>query len=403
MLTLSPGSVCDVCAEEFGPHCIPHSIPCGHVLCSSCCHKIVEKTLPRLKPVCPFCREQFTSDDVRLIRIDFSASGYATPRRRGGTHEARDTHIHQAPRFPIVESGFSRTRAEARRLEDKVAAVAAKKCSVEEVSTLHQELQEWLTHDEKQQDDQVSSLTLSAALLRAILVNHFAHSEVTKMAKSVEATLKGKLDDMELSMTKLEAELKQYQSLYTQKVQECQSLRAELSRVALKSAARSISPTRSSSAAPTAVSEGRRQSVSSSGASVYGVAPPMPPMPPATPTPVSRFTSHHMRSTSVSPGSRPVTPARMMTPAVRHETPLRSSGLRPTSPVPPSKPRTMSFSTTSPKKIIRSYSDESDREVIHERWMPNPDIAYSPPSGKSINYPYATPAARSRSSGSNAA
>ncbi|KAG6371306.1 hypothetical protein JVT61DRAFT_9776 [Boletus reticuloceps] len=401
MLTLSPGSVCDVCAEEYGPHCIPHSIPCGHVLCSTCCHKIVEKTLPRLKPACPFCREQFTSDDVRLIRIDFSANGYATPRRRGGAHEASHTSLHHAPRFPIVEPSFSRTRAEARRLEDKVAAVAAKKCSVEEVSTLHQELQEWLTHDEKQQDDQVSSLTLSAALLRAILVNHFAHSEATKMAKSVEANLKGKLDDMEFSVTKLEAELKQYQTHYTQKVQDCHSLRAEISRMGLKSASRSISPIRSSSAAPTAVGEARRQSLSSSGASVYGVAPPMPPMPPPTPTPVSRFASQHMRSASVS-GSRPVTPARM-TPAVRHETPLRSSSLRPTSPVPPSKPRAMPFATTSPQKIQRSYSDESDREVIHERWMPNPDVAYSPPSGKTINYPYATPATRSRSSGSNAA
>ena len=61
---------------------------------------------------------------------------------------------------------------------------------------------------------QVSSLALSAALLRAILVNHFAHSEVTKMAKSVEATLKGKLDDMDLTVTKLEAELKQYVPFY---------------------------------------------------------------------------------------------------------------------------------------------------------------------------------------------
>jgi len=170
--------------------------------------------------------------------------------------------------------------------------------------------------------------------------------------------------------------------------------------MALKSSTRSISPIRSSSAAPTTVSEPRRQS---SGASVYGAAPPMPPMPPSTPTPVSRFTSQHMRSASVSPSSRPVTPARTMTPAVRHETPLRSSSLRPTSPVPPSKPRTMSFATTSPQKILRSYSDESDREVIHERWMPNPDVAYSPPSGKTFAYPYATPATRSRSSGSNAA
>ncbi|KAF8838168.1 hypothetical protein BDN67DRAFT_955455 [Paxillus ammoniavirescens] len=398
MLTLSPGSVCDVCAEEYGPHCIPHSIPCGHVLCSACCHKIVEKTLPRLQPACPFCREHFTSDDVRLIRIDFSASGYATPRRRGGTHEV-DPAVQQAPRFPIVESGFSRTRAEARRLEDRVAAVAAKKCSVEEVSTLHKELQDWLTHDEKQTDDQLSSLSLSAALLRAILVNHFAHSEATKMAKSIEVTLKGKLDETELTVTKLEAELKQYQTLYTQKVQECQSLRAEISRSALRSATRGISPTRSSSAAPTA-SESRRQSVSPSGGSIYGG-------PPSTPTPLSRFNAHHLRSASASvpPGSRPATPARTMTPAIRHETPLQSSRLRPTSPVPslPSPTRSTSYSATSPQKILRSYSDESDREVIHERWMPNPAVAYSPPNGKQINYPYATPASRSRSSGSNAA
>lgn len=205
--------------------------PAGHVLCSSCCHKIVEKTLPRLQPVCPFCRDHFTSEDVRLIRIDFSASGWAT-RRRGGLTEALDIADRSAPRredrFPFVEPGSSRTRAEARRLEDKVAKVAAKKCSVEEVSTLHNELQDWLTNDEKS-NDQVkfsllfnvcrpanfcvqlnSSLSLSAALLRAILMNHFAHSEATKLAKGVEATLKGKLDDAESSVTKLEADLKQY-------------------------------------------------------------------------------------------------------------------------------------------------------------------------------------------------
>ena len=29
MITLSPGSLCDVCAEEYGPHNYPHCIPCG--------------------------------------------------------------------------------------------------------------------------------------------------------------------------------------------------------------------------------------------------------------------------------------------------------------------------------------------------------------------------------------
>jgi hypothetical protein len=278
-----------------------------------------------------------------------------------------------------------------------VAAVAAKKCSVEEVSTLHKELQDWLTHDEKQTDDQLSSLSLSAALLRAILVNHFAHSEATKMAKTVEANIKGKLDETELSVAKLEAELKQQQSLYTQKVQECQTLRAELSRIALKSATPGISPARPSTAAPTTAGESRRQSVSSPSASIYG----------GHPSTVSRFNAQHLRSASASipPASRPATPARTTTPAIRHETPLQSSRLRPTSPVPSlsSSTRAMSFSATSPKKIHRTYSDESDREVIHERWMPNPAVAYSPPNGKPINYPYATPATRSRSSGSNAA
>lgn len=157
-LTASPIQFHVVCLSLLQKFPLSQSHTPGHVLCSTCCHKIVEKTLPRLKPVCPFCREQFTSDDVRLIRIDFSASGYATPRRRGGTQEARDVSLHQPPRFPIVEPVFSRTRAEARRLEDRVAAVAAKKCSVEEVTTLHKELQDWLTHDEKQQDDQVRPL-----------------------------------------------------------------------------------------------------------------------------------------------------------------------------------------------------------------------------------------------------
>jgi hypothetical protein len=87
------------------------------------------------------------------------------------------------PRFPIMKQGSARIRAEA-RLEDTLAVGATKKCSVEDVSTLHKEFQEWLTSD---MEDQVhhlpssshsahrtppwqTSLSLSAALLRAILM-----------------------------------------------------------------------------------------------------------------------------------------------------------------------------------------------------------------------------------------
>lgn len=48
------------------------------------------------------------------------------------------------------------TRAEIRHLERKVARVAAKKCSVEEVSSLHKELQDWLASDVVQKEQVLS-------------------------------------------------------------------------------------------------------------------------------------------------------------------------------------------------------------------------------------------------------
>jgi hypothetical protein len=125
----------------------------GHVLCLNCCNTILEKTSSRLSPVCPFCREQFTRGTVRLIRFDFngSNSGSSTPRRSP-----------TSPRPPLIEDDFpndlllkasapvfpdpgeARAR-EARRLESKVARVASKKCSVEEVTALQREVERWLT------------------------------------------------------------------------------------------------------------------------------------------------------------------------------------------------------------------------------------------------------------------
>ncbi|KAG2030218.1 hypothetical protein BDR03DRAFT_929197 [Suillus americanus] len=383
MLTLGPGSVCDVCAEEYSPHRVPHSVPCGHVLCWGCCHKIIEKALPRLQAACPFCSDHFTSDNVRLIRVGFPDSERVTPRRRGSLSPSR-----REGRFPLVEPDVPRTRAETRRLEDKVARVATRKCTWEEVSTLHSELQDWLTHDEKSHD-QLSSLSLCAALLRAILMNHFAHSEATKIAKGVEATLREKLDNMELNVSKLEADLKQCQTLYTLKVQECQALRAELSRYTLKSASAqaAASPARSSTAVPTGLSE-RRQSVSSSTTSTYNV--------PAMPSMLSRFAATHSRSASASAAGfqKSATPTRTTAQPIRSETTtqpptLPSSRLHSASPIPPSRPRTISISTTSPHKITRSHPDEQERERerIHERWMPSPNVTYEPPTGKTIYYP----------------
>ncbi|KAJ7267276.1 hypothetical protein C8J57DRAFT_362819 [Mycena rebaudengoi] len=421
MLTLNPGSSCDVCAEEYGPHCLPHSIPCGHVLCSSCCTTIAEKTASRFSPACPFCRENFTSDSVRLIRMDFNSSGWSTPRRLPNIEANTPDFVSDAwQKRLMLADGCSRSRQDARRLEAKVAKVAAKKCSVEEVTTLHKELQEWLTSDVKPDDD-TSSLTLSAALLRAILMNHVAHSEASRFAKSVEATLKSKLDDLELMNGKLEAEVRRQRLQYSQKSQECQSLRQELSRLKV------VSTTLSAPPIPQTESWHRSPS-----------PPPVPALPPGYNSPssqssLSRFNSTHMRSASMfsrpttpspalsrsqTPGpmsstrSQTPTPARSQTPGptrsnsihsspsahtspTRSQTPAppsRSSTLTPTptrhasasasaasaplrarTPAPPqAAPRPRRLSHPSPPKLaMRTLSDEKhEAQAQHQRWIP---------------------------------
>ena len=135
-------------------------------MCANCCNTIFEKTAERHQPACPFCREHFSSDDVRLIRTDFSSSAWSTSRRppapletpqyfqnQKKTNNTAAAHwAKREERLLLAEGGCSRVREEARRLEDKVAKVAAKKCSVEEVSTLHQELEDWLNSAVKDAD-----------------------------------------------------------------------------------------------------------------------------------------------------------------------------------------------------------------------------------------------------------
>ena len=131
----------------------------GHVLCASCCTNIVEKTSPRLSPVCPFCREQFTNDSLRLIRMDFTTSGWSTPRRFPALETFNDlnTEILQRKTERVLNSDGSKT-FEVRRLEDKVGRVAAKKCSVEEVSSLYKELEEWLLAEKNEQVRPIDSM-----------------------------------------------------------------------------------------------------------------------------------------------------------------------------------------------------------------------------------------------------
>lgn len=105
--------------------------PSGHILCSNCLDAICEKTWsPRTAPACPFCRENFSKESARKLRIDL-----------------------KTPRAPLKEvddesdSDNLSQPSEAKRLEEKVARAAASKCSFEEVSELHKEIQQWLASE----------------------------------------------------------------------------------------------------------------------------------------------------------------------------------------------------------------------------------------------------------------
>ncbi|KAF9447101.1 hypothetical protein P691DRAFT_141260 [Macrolepiota fuliginosa MF-IS2] len=329
MLTISSGSACDVCAEEYGPQCMPHSIPCGHVLCASCCTTIVEKTSSRLSPGCPFCRESFTADSVRLIRMDFTTSGWSTPRRyphfETGTDFTGELLAKRAEQLLRFDSD-PRSRSETRRLEDKVARIAAKKCSVEEVSTLHKELEGWLRSGK---EDQNSSLFLSAALLRAILMNHLAHSEASRIAKTNELAYKEKIETIELTNQRFEADLKRQRKLYEQKSQECQLLRTEVGQL------RTLATSLGAALPPSTVTYSASTSASASASSYSSSSEPTSPTSPRATSPTaytspvsplssSRYNSLHSRSASMSSSARPMTPA-TPSPLARAQTPAPSS------------------------------------------------------------------------------
>lgn len=353
MLSLNPGCICDVCAEEYGPRNLPHSISCGHVLCLGCCEKIISKTSPRLSPACPFCRETFSRENVRVVRIDFNTTtGHGVPKRT--PLEAPDILTDIFSRKEDLKLAepmiISRSREDVRKLELKVARVAAQKSSVEEVSMLHQELHAWLAAEPKG-ETQNTALQLSAALLRAILVNHVSHSEANKQSRSMELAMKEKFDELEASHNKLEAELRSLRTQYSQKAQECQSLKADLTRV--KS---SLSPafTSASSVASSPLRPRSAMSVASPTSSPTHSTPSSPTYAPTHQSPLSRSAASS-RSSSVT---RSTTPS---PPSTRPNSPPAVSG------------------RCAPQKMLRSQSADEKEERVHQhqRWIPTvatPDL-----------------------------
>ena len=57
---------------------------------------------------------------------------------------------------------------------------------------------------------QAVSLRLSSSLLRAILMNHMAHSEAIKAARDTESHLKGEVEQLRASIEKKDNEMRRY-------------------------------------------------------------------------------------------------------------------------------------------------------------------------------------------------
>ncbi|TDL17587.1 hypothetical protein BD410DRAFT_545536 [Rickenella mellea] len=188
MLAIDSRSLCDVCLEGYSPHKLPGSIACGHVFCKDCIESL-------RNPSCPLCRVPFSADSIRIVHVDYNSqeSTLRSIPAPSLPKESAQRKQQEDGRALLNDQDASRLRAEVRVLEDKVAKLASKKSSAEEVLTLHKELQDWLTANHS--DVQPVSLSLSAVLLRAILMNHIAHSETIKQAKHVESNLRLRLAD----------------------------------------------------------------------------------------------------------------------------------------------------------------------------------------------------------------
>ncbi|KAG8854357.1 hypothetical protein FRC20_001055 [Serendipita sp. 405] len=228
MLTIDPTSVCDVCNDQYGVVCLPYLIPCGHTFCRSCLVNISDNN-PK-GAACPLCRERFTLESICLVRVDpadplpkLSYDGFLPS-------DDTDSDFSDRARSPWNQE--PRIREEARALELRVQKAASVKCTFEEVSELRDDIQNWLLTEPKYKPNgKFPALRLSAALLRAILLNSLAYTEASKASKLVENGLLEKIKQLEANQTVLEADVKRAKLQTGEKQHEIGQLRLEIERL----------------------------------------------------------------------------------------------------------------------------------------------------------------------------
>ncbi|KAF7291630.1 RING-type domain-containing protein [Mycena chlorophos] len=99
MLSLGPGSSCDVCLEPFTENDkAPCSIPCGHVFCSTCLQSVE-------RPTCPLCRQPFQARHIIKLHVDVeSLRPPAAPHSLSAHSSPDETARHLQERIIILAS-----------------------------------------------------------------------------------------------------------------------------------------------------------------------------------------------------------------------------------------------------------------------------------------------------------
>lgn len=200
---------------------------------------------------------------------------------------------------------------------------------------------------------QFAALRLSAALLRAILLNSLAYTENSKVAKSVENDLHAQIRAFEQQQTVYEAEIRRQKQQYSEKAHECAQLQAEVERL-------------------------RRANPSSASATRLHSSPFPGPSSPTTASPPPQVSS-----------------ASMQTPQARYAT-TQSAGSTPTRIPPPrsvttSPTRINPYAPTTLPSISSATSSRSSSAASSANSSPSPAPArefFVPSSGQTSPTPY---------------
>ncbi|KAF9456318.1 hypothetical protein BDZ94DRAFT_1177982 [Collybia nuda] len=169
MLSVGPGSACDVCLEPFGPDVkAPCSIQCGHVFCVTCLHQMVQSS-------CPLCRNHFDQRTVVKLHVDM------------------DTVVSTCP---------TSAQQEARRLQEAIANVANEGTTEARLRQLIADATEFLATQPRDMACLPCASTLNFSDLR---VTHRMIAYLCEV-KSRQRIQRGELDEHKLQITQLNKE-----------------------------------------------------------------------------------------------------------------------------------------------------------------------------------------------------